>query len=96
MALRKKEAIQNTFSWCRCCLKSHEEGKKHNYTNAHKEHLVQYLLEQFEIIKGVKHFMNKPTRVGKDPDVNFKCFACDEEIDNSNNKWIGYDVFGII
>jgi hypothetical protein len=89
MSLQKGEV--NTFTWCRCCMRSHEEGKKHYYTNGHKDQLVKYLLEHFEIIKGVKHFMNKPVRVGTTKDSDFKCFCCDDEvIDNSNNKWIGY------
>ena len=86
---KKSKKKEYDYKWCGSCLSSHNQGKGHIYTKKHKEYLLKFLLDQYTIIKGIKHFIKNPTLVDpSSPDTNFKCFCCDKEIEASNNKWI--------
>jgi len=79
----------STWCYCRSCGRNLELNKQHNFTSTHQGKLQALLEKELNRVRNVKYFLNEITQCTS-RDRDFWCFCCEQEIDSSSDKFIGF------
>jgi len=98
MIMMRSLSSSQSYQRCPSCRLSHQDGPKHVYKSTHKNKLKKIIDKAGAKLKDLTHYLDSPTlretstepaitTIAKPAEKNYWCWFCEDEVDNSTNRF---------